>query len=298
MFSQYQIAGEGVFGFAGRSAAVLPPGYYEIQVNLQGIFLKTSSLVTDELINLPNSASATVVNEIRKFWSIADRFKKHGFAHKRGILLYGTPGTGKTASLSILSKALIAEGGIVLNGPNNPNILATVVRGIRDIEPARPIIVLLEDFESRIEDDEEGWLSVLDGQHSVDGIVYLATTNNISEIPERFTNRPSRFDRVIEVGFPNVELREAFLKARGVEEAVRWADATAGMSIAQLKELVISVKCFDNDFSTEVQRILSKPGINTEEPVNLEIFRVEPALQNSKFYTAAGARAAQRRYDK
>lgn len=100
----------------------------------------------------------------------------------------------------------------------------------------------------------------MDGEIQVGNIVYLATTNYISRIPARIKNRPSRFARIIEVDEPTAEARRIFLMAKLTKEDKEkhleaMVQASEGFVMDQLKDLIISVCCFNYPIDTAVRKI-------------------------------------------
>jgi hypothetical protein len=81
-------------------AGALQEFAYQVQTTMNGTiqFTKVKPR-TDELYTFPSSAMDKVLNEVDRLWGLKDNFKKLGFLHNRGILLYGAPGTGKAAGL-------------------------------------------------------------------------------------------------------------------------------------------------------------------------------------------------------
>jgi len=237
----------------------LPPDCYTIQMTMEGsIVFKPQKLVTDNLMRLPDSKSDEVINEIEKFWKLKDKFKKFGFAHKRGFLLWGPPGSGKTSTVAITINDMVKAGGIVVLG-DNPMILSKALAEFRAIESERPLAVILEDIDTIIQNyGEAGVLSVLDGEAQVENVVFIATTNYPERLDGRVINRPSRFDKVVKIQTPNAQAREMFLKAK-IEttylEGIDLVAATDGFSIAHIKELIISTLCQGNPAKESLDRL-------------------------------------------
>jgi SpoVK/Ycf46/Vps4 family AAA+-type ATPase len=238
----------------------LAPGAYKVLTTMQGAMLLACDLKTDMLYDLPDTAAEGVLTSIRTFWAREAAFRALGVLYKRGILLYGAPGGGKTATVMSLATQLIAEGGLVVLGEYNSSLLTTGLTMIRKIEPNRPIIAILEDLETYARMDENALLALLDGEAQIDRIVFLATTNNPGKIPERLLARPSRFDEVTEVGMPSRAARLAYLTAltKGhVPEAdlIAMADATDGLPVAHLRELVVAVFCLEQPLDKVIARL-------------------------------------------
>ncbi len=185
----------------------LLPGLYKCVFSQEtGYSLKRLLVSTDDLIALDDDAATTKVRtEIGKFWASEAKYQEMGLLHKRGIIMYGDPGSGKTATIQQLISFLTKDGGISIYA-DDPNTLTGCLQLLRRIEPTRRVIVILEDFETLTERSqrENEWLSVLDGEAQINNVVFLATTNYVEKLDKRFTDRPSRFDTVMKVPMPEV----------------------------------------------------------------------------------------------
>lgn len=259
VFCQYSQNGAG-FIPTSKTFKKLGAGIYRLQhINDMLSFVK-HNIPTDTLLRLPDSKSDEVLAEIEKFWSLKEKFKKHGFSHKRGILLWGPPGGGKTSTINLLMNQMVKSGGVVFLGDVPPDWLIYSLPKFRQVEPDRQAIVVLEDLDTLIRKHGESQvLSLLDGEHSINNVVYIATTNYPENLDGRIANRPSRFDKVIKIDMPNADARKMYLESRNLDlsekELNRWVIETDGFSIAHLKELIISVVCLGNDFNQEVKRL-------------------------------------------
>ena len=108
-------------------------------------------------------------------------------------------------------------------------------------------------------DDTLGELLVqLDGMHSNDGLLVIATTNDLGAIEPAIRDRPSRFDRTIEVGSAPEDVRVAhlvhFLAPFGADRATvaHLGPQTEGMTGAQLQELALVARRRALDQGTEL----------------------------------------------
>jgi ATP-dependent 26S proteasome regulatory subunit len=148
---------------------------------------------------------------------------------------------------------VVERGGIAVSSwPGSAKFVAGM-KLLRKIQPEIPVVVVLEDLDSIMDrENDSDLLNILDGIEQVDNIVFLATTNHITKFQPRVINRPSRFDRKIEVGFPGATVREKYLQSlagRNKDDEgnckkqiniSKWVSDTEGFSIAHMKELFIS----------------------------------------------------------
>lgn len=234
-----------------KLASTIPAGTYTVNSNpSRGIFLTPAKLEHDGLIPLPGSVAAIILAEIDRFFELKDKFIERSLTHKRGVLMHGQPGTGKTATIFQLAQLVVDKvDGIVLVGLRTPGYVSHTLKMIRSAEPDRPILVLLEDIDSLLDDGEEAeWLAILDGEEQINGVVYVATTNYVKKLPDRVKCRPSRFDLVIEVKMPSADDRRAYLAAKEplitVARREKWVELTEGMSFAHIKEFIILTAVF------------------------------------------------------
>ena len=257
--SSWANSGITFFGVA-KTFATLPPNCYEPNMSQQGPYLEEIPLKTDNLLVLPDDASNEIISDFAEFWTLKPQFQARGFLHKRGILMWGPPGSGKTSTVQqIIQKVIHDLGGIVLM-VQNPSVAVECLKMVRKIEPDRPIITVMEDLDSLISKyDESGFLSMLDGEAQVDNILSLATTNYPERLDPRFIDRPSRFDVVRKIDYPSDEAREFYLRHKEPslteEELAAWVGMSKGLTIPHLKEMIISVKCYNRDLDETVKRL-------------------------------------------
>ena len=190
------------------------PGVYGVTSHPGlGWILQPQTIKRDGLIDLPESNSAIILGEIDNFFTpeVKARYAKYKFLYRRGILMYGKQGTGKTATVYKVIDKVVAKGGVVFYNVK-ARYIQPVVQQIHAVNPNTQILVIWEEFERYKEDTEV--LQLLDGGKQIDNVVYLATTNYIEKLPPRIKNRPSRFARRVHVGPPSAEARKLFLMNR------------------------------------------------------------------------------------
>lgn len=259
-YRQWQIGPNDTFRPAGVTRKLLPVGTYRFECDNRGLLAQRMSIVTDNLVPLPDSTNVRVLEGMRKFWSEEQRYKEYGLLYKRGILLWGPPGGGKTATLQLLSQELMEMGGIVVFC-NVPQLAALGLEALRRIEPKRRLICIIEDIDELINRyGEHDLLALLDGENQVSNVVMIGTTNYPDRLGARIVNRPSRFDERIFVGPPSVAARTAYLERVAPNlngELARWVEDTKDLSIAHLRELAAAVLCLDQPYDDVIKRLRS-----------------------------------------
>jgi len=238
------------------------PGQYTVEYSHgRGIYFRRKPINIDRLLILPDSTTEEIVEGIELFWEKKETFHELGFLWKRGVLLYGPPGGGKTSTLQLIAKKIIMRGGISVY-VKDPKMTAEGLEVLRRIEPDRPIVVLLEDLDSITEKHgEHDVLAMLDGELQIDNVVFIATTNYPESLEDRLVNRPSRFDIVRQIGMPSPDARRLYLSTmskrlrKDETELERWVEASHDFSIAHLKEMIIAVEALEQDFDDVVDRL-------------------------------------------
>jgi len=262
----------GVFGTGRVTFESLPPGMYCIGLDDDlEIAFEAREPKVDALLRFPDSLAKTILDEIDAFWRLGDTFARHGFLHRRGYLLYGPHGSGKSSVVQQVIADILERAGVVfLCG--DPTHLGRALAIFRRIEPARPVVCVFEDIDAIVKQHgEEDLLSLLDGEKEIDKVLNIATTNYPEHLDRRIVARPRRFDRVIKIGFPDLDARRHYfahkLVAASAEEVERWARATDGLSLAALAEAVISVRCLGHGFAEAVEalRKLSRARASSRE---------------------------------
>lgn len=240
----------------------LPPGIYKVKTTQSGklIYVPMQAL-TDGLIDLPGHQSDTILKEINNFWTpqTRARFSKFGLVFKRGILMYGAPGSGKSVVVAKIMDKVVQEGGIVFF-ETPPDTLFEAVTEVKAVQGDIKVLAIFEEFDAWVA-QSHSMLSLLDGEMQIDNIVFLATTNYIDRIPPRIKNRPSRFATVIEIGAPDEATRRAFLLGKiGPDENVdieNWVKLSKGMMLDHMKDLIISVLCIGVTLEDAIKKLKS-----------------------------------------
>lgn len=264
MYTQYIKEASGIIRFSGpvEQSNKLSAGIYQASMDNFGNILLTPFVPqTDGIIELPNSPAEDINKKVDDFLSqeIRESFNRYDMLYKRGLLMYGAPGTGKTCIIHLIMKTAVTKDMIILLGVR-PQMVASIISHIRKIEGTeRPAMVVWEEFEDWVDGHEGDLLNLLDGAEQLNNVFYVATTNYIDQIPSRIRNRPSRFAEVIEIGPPDARLRRAFIEAKiHPEDKIdinQWVNATKGFSIDHIKDLIISVLVLKLPFDEAISKL-------------------------------------------
>lgn len=237
----------------------IPPGAYTLHYNPNSgeKWLQPLHFNSDAIIDLPSAEYSMVVNQIEKFLEEDTKkaFKDYGYLYKRSALLYGKPGTGKTTIVDRVAARVIEMGGVVFFNPH-PQLLPMFFQDIEELQNDTMTMCIFEEIDELLMQYESQLLNILDGEIQKDNVIYLATTNNIDKIPDRI-RRPGRFSTVVEVGLPNTEARFKYIstKIKNVDETNQLTDKTKGMTIDEIKEVVLATRCLGEDVDEICKRI-------------------------------------------
>ncbi len=208
------------------------------------------------------------VSELVEFLKDPAKFQRLGGKIPRGVLMVGSPGTGKT----LLAKAIAGEAGVpffTISGSDFVEMFVGVgASRVRDMfEQAKkqaPCIIFIDEIDAvgrhrgaglgGGHDEREQTLNQLlvemDGFEGNEGVIVIAATNR-PDVLDPALLRPGRFDRQVVVPLPDVRGREQILKVhmRPVPlspnvKADILARATPGFSGADLANLVNEAALF------------------------------------------------------
>ena len=172
-------------------------------------------------------------------------FKEYGLPYKRGILLYGSPGNGKTTLVRSITGTTDAP--VVYWQITEFTGSHSVQEVFNTVERLAPAILVIEDIDSMPEHMRSTFLNILDGVHVRDGLFIIGTTNYPERIDPALINRAGRFDSTYEIKSPTQKVRKLYIekldrkKILSTEQVEEIAKQTKGLSVSQLNELYMSI---------------------------------------------------------
>jgi cell division protease FtsH len=200
--------------------------------------------------------------EIVDFLKDPAKYTRLGGTAPKGVLLVGSPGTGKT----LLARAVAGEAGVPFFSMSGSEFVEMIVgvgaARVRDLfveaRKNAPAIIFVDEIDSigrargamaiggssEQEQTLNQILTEMDGFSSREGVIVLAATNQ-PDVLDKALLRPGRFDRRVIVNLPDKSGREAIMRVHtrnvplaGDVNLTELAAATPGFSGADLKNLV------------------------------------------------------------
>jgi len=243
--------------YRGRVLSLATSGHGETSVQ----FHRLPIIARDQIV-LPGDLLTRIERQTIGFAQHKGRMLAMGRHLKRGLLLHGAPGTGKTLTAMYLASRMPDRTVFVLTG-----------RGMGFIEQScamarmlQPSIVVLEDVDLIAEErTREGactavlfeLLNQMDGLSDDADVLFLLTTNRPEILEPALAARPGRIDQAIEIPLPDTECRRRLfeLYERGLtlqlDQLERFIARTEGGSAAFIRELLRKAALFAADETPE-----------------------------------------------
>ena len=268
----YTRIGSSTYGFVDDVVDEIPSSFYRPCWDSYNnkAYLEKLEIIQPKLYHLPDKVFETVMSDIQHFWESEEKYKAFGNVYKRNILLYSVPGNGKTSIINLLAKELIEKhNGIILVINSFADLFAYSknIERLRQIEPNRKIITIVEDFDGIVnqnKDAETFLLQILDGNNQYSNVVTIATTNYVEQLKPSFTDRPSRFNTIIEYKKPNAEVRRYYFENKLKDSGI---DIATDEMKAQIDRLVKCSEGFTFDYCKELLELIFVMEYREEEAI-------------------------------
>jgi hypothetical protein len=209
----------------------------------------------DDII-LPATLLRRIERQTLSFSRHAEKLRAAGRHLKRGILLHGPPGNGKTLSAMYLAAQMPGRTVLLLTGGE----MRAVERASRLARVLEPATVILEDVDLiGMQRDQQPLaanallfelLNQMDGLADDADVLFLLTTNRPDVLEPALAARPGRIDQAIEVPLPDADCRRRLLALYGRGLTLELGDReglvrrTEGASGAFLRELLRKATVF------------------------------------------------------
>ncbi|KAJ7129496.1 P-loop containing nucleoside triphosphate hydrolase protein [Mycena epipterygia] len=234
----------------------------EIWVYNQGFWQKDHPLWVDiqkadwKDVILKDEFKKALHKDVYGFFKSEPIYRELAIPWKRGLIMHGPPGNGKTISIKVIMKTCDALGFAPLYVKSFQNWAGEEVAMMQVFDKARqmsPCVIVLEDLDALINDRNRSFfLNQLDGLRGNDGLLVVSTTNHFDRLDPGLSTRPSRFDRKYLFDDPDREERALYVKYWQEKlqnnDAIDFpdtlvdevADQTDKFSFAYLKEAFVS----------------------------------------------------------
>jgi hypothetical protein len=236
---------------------------------LHGSTLPVTRCDWEQLVLDPN-ALLLLKNDFESFFERVSWFREKHLPFRRGYLLHGPPGNGKTTAIrAMMSSRGLSAYTMRLFGKDQED---------RELEQLfdralsnRPALVVFEDLdrafpktgETRSGISVQQLLNCLDGVATGEGIIVVATANEPAILDPAILRRPGRFDRVVHFPNPSSDLRREYFRRTNPTFSARvlneLAAKSSGFSFAQLREAYIMAgqRAFETKDEIKPEDVLS-----------------------------------------
>jgi hypothetical protein len=229
--------------FRGASFSVRVDCYGQVSIEPRPV-----PKISAEDIVYPATLRDRIERATIRFERHAPALRSAGIHLRRGLLLYGPPGNGKTLAAMYLVSNLSGRTTIVVES-GGLDALDAACQLARSLSPATIVIEDVDLVGSRREMQVLGanatlshLLDQMDGFREDADVLFVLTTNRAEHLEPALAARPGRIDELIEVPLPDADcrLRLFELYARRLPHDIAdWSDAVAqsdGVSAALIKE--------------------------------------------------------------
>ncbi len=223
-------------------------------------FLQRPAVGRDQVV-LPADVLESIERQVLGVGRHADRLIASGQHLKRGILLHGAPGTGKTHTVRYLLGQLPDVTVIVISG----RALGRIREACSVARTLQPAVIVVEDVDLIAEqrDARQGGqpllfqlLNEMDGLDSAADVTFLLTTNRADLLEPALAARPGRVDLAAELPLPDAASRRELIRlyqgnlVLDLTKEQTLIKRTEGVTAAFLKELLRKaalLSCEDDD---------------------------------------------------
>lgn len=239
-------------------------------------FLPRPHVPSDEII-LPPGVLGDVARHVVGIGKHRDALRAAGRHLKRGVLLYGPPGSGKTLTVRHLLSETPGITAVVLAGDS----IRFVTQAAELARAMQPAIVVLEDVDLIAVDrslsvgPQPLLFAMLDALDGLDGdadVAFVLTTNRVEVLEQALADRPGRIDLAVEIPLPDAAARHRLftlyaggipLSSQAITDAASRAEGVTGAFAKELMRRTVLLGAeqgrppTDSDLATAMDTLLS-----------------------------------------
>jgi hypothetical protein len=214
--------------------------------------------LTLSIFDLPVTATRDMIIAPDSVWAemdlgltaVRDRhamLNTHGLGARRGVLLCGPPGTGKSAISAVLARELVGQFTVIyVEAKAGAQLLTAVVDEAQRL--GGPVLLVLEDVDLWCRDRKTDGRGLSELLQAMDirpeaRILTLASTNDAATL-DKAAVRTGRFDSIIEVGYPTTADAARILAAliRGIPGSQNVDSTTVIAALPEKSAVATSAK--------------------------------------------------------
>lgn len=262
-----------------QKQVTISPGSYNLIRTIQGVDVSRLEFINREILTTVTNTQ-NILKEAESFFDNLAVYEELNQPKKRGILLYGTPGMGKTVSIMQAAKDLKDKdaGAVIINWPTSEieasDVFKFFTKHSEYTKDCTKLILIIEDIGgnshegyARRDEVSSSLLNLLDGLNNVFKLptLIISTTNHPENLMKSLADRPGRFDLMLEIESPNfkerIELVE-FIAKRALTEEEKHAlnesnnKNVKNFSVAHLQEIVIRSRLHNKSISKVVKELI------------------------------------------
>jgi hypothetical protein len=193
---------------------------------------------------MPKLLKDNIRQSVEGFLASKHIYERRNIAWRRGIILYGQAGLGKTTCIKTIISSYDFKPITVIPSANDD----TMRDAFAYAQEQNPSLLFFEDIDTLLQGINISlFLNLLDGISTKNGMLIVATTNSLETLKSNIKDRPSRFDRKFEIPLPNEEMSLKYIKKwfdkllpdKDAKELAKYT-VKYSFSYAYIKELYIS----------------------------------------------------------
>lgn len=258
---------------------IIKPGTYNLSKTSMGIDIEPLEFIKRDLLTSVTNTT-NILKEADLFFSNLSIYEELKQPKKRGVLLYGTPGQGKTCSIMQAAKDLKERdaGTVVINWPTSEIEAQGVFKFFTQFSEydasCTKLVLIIEDIGggshegySRRDEVSSSLLNLLDGVNNVFKLptLIISTTNHPENLMASLADRPGRFDLMLEITPPaydeRIELIQFIAKRKLTKQEKTQLDEKVNkgverLSVAHLQEIVVRSRLHNKSVGQVVKELL------------------------------------------